>query len=794
MRAARWPLVAWLLALALGAIVVARAHFTADLSAFLPATPSATQRLLVAQLKDGPASRIVLVAIEGADAAERARLSAALARRLRADPHLRAVQNGDAGENPADQDYVFRHRYLLSHRVDAAFFTSAALHARIAESVDLLGSPMGLMAKDLFARDPTGETLEIVQSFERPNPPATAAGLWTSRDGTRALLVVELAASGSDTDGQQVALTAIRSAFAAVLAAERSRGTSTATLRMTGPAVFAVDARATIEREAVHLSAISGVLIVLFLLLVYRSPRLLLVGMLPVASGALAGVAAVSLGFGVVHGVTLGFGVTLIGEAVDYSVYLFLQRRPDGEGDADGRWARDFWPTVRLGMLTSIVGFASLLPSSFPGLAQLGCYTIAGLLCAGLVTRFVLPAFVTHVPELRAVDGLGRRVLLTVQVLRRGRHALWLVPVLAVGAIALRGGPLWTHELSSLSPVPAPARAFDAALRADLGAADAGTLVVVTAASPEEALEGAERVGGALAPLVGDGTLAGFESPARYLPSFAAQRARQAAIPGPDVLKARFAEAVRDLPVRPEAFGGFIEDAAAARFGRLLAPEDVAGTSMGTAVRALLLHDGTDWNALLPLQAGRAPDGAKGIDLVRLGAALSAASTGPGRVVLLDLKRESDALYGGYLAESVRLSLWGLAAIVALLAASLRSGARLIRVLAPLVLSVLAVLAGFALVGEPLTILHLVGLLLTVAIGSNYALFFDREARQGHALEPRTVASLVVANLTAVIGFGVLATSQVPVLHDVGSTVAPGALLALMFAAMCATPTPAVRS
>ncbi|MGT2490864.1 hypothetical protein ACU4GD_10890 [Cupriavidus basilensis] len=28
---------------------------------------------------------------------------------------------------------------------------------------------------------------------------------------------------------------------------------------------------------------------------------------------------------GMVHGLTLGFGTTLIGEAVDYSIYLFVQ-------------------------------------------------------------------------------------------------------------------------------------------------------------------------------------------------------------------------------------------------------------------------------------------------------------------------------------------------------------------------------------------------------------------------------------------------------------------------------------
>jgi hypothetical protein len=36
-----------------------------------------------------------------------------------------------------------------------------------------------------------------------------------------------------------------------------------------------------------------------------------------------------------------------------------------------GEWVARFWPTIRLGMLTSVVGFATLLFSGFPGLAQL---------------------------------------------------------------------------------------------------------------------------------------------------------------------------------------------------------------------------------------------------------------------------------------------------------------------------------------------------------------------------------------------------------------------------------------
>src|SRR6185312_14450442 len=98
-----------------------------------------------------------------------------------------------------------------------------------------------------------------------------------------------------------------------------------------------------IKSEVTRLSIISSTLIVALLLLVYRSVPALLLGLVPVVSGAIAGIAAVALGFGVVQGVTLGFGITLIGEGVDYSIYLFIQSRT-------GDWRRSVWPTIRLGM------------------------------------------------------------------------------------------------------------------------------------------------------------------------------------------------------------------------------------------------------------------------------------------------------------------------------------------------------------------------------------------------------------------------------------------------------------
>jgi len=155
--------------------------------------------------------------------------------------------------------------------------------------------------------------------------------------------------------------------------------------------------------------------------------------------------------------------------------------------------------------------------------------------------------------------------------------------------------------------------------------------------------------------------------------------------------------------------------------------------------------------------------------------------------LFVDVKAEADRLYSGYLNEAIVLALAGLAAIVVLLAIALRSPARVLRVIVPLLLAVLVVAAALAIAGRQMTILHLIGMLLIVAVGSNYALFFDRTQKSDDAgRDParlRMLASLLCANVTTVAGFGLLAFSSVPVLNAIGMTVGPGAVLALVFAA-----------
>lgn len=783
------PVVLWLLVLLACAYVLTKTRFTADMSAFLPQRPTAEQALLVDQLKEGALSRTLLIGIEGSNAETRAALSHDLAQRLQADPAFSSVRNGGGETMARDRELLFTHRYLLSPAVDAERFSVDGLNAAIANSIDMLGSPAGMLLKQLLPRDPTGEMLELLRSVDGDSAPATQSGVWSSRDGKRAMLLAQTRGGGSDTDAQQTAINAVQNAFAAVRS--KTPGAD-AQLLVSGAPVFAVQARATIKSEIRRISLISAIGVIVLLLYAYRSFSALLFGLVPVLSGALAGIAAVSLGFGSVHGITIGFGTTLIGEAVDYTIYYFVQSRSATDGRS---WIERFWPTIRLGVLTSICGFASLLFSGFPGLAQLGLYSIAGLITAAAVTRFVLPPLIALAAPHQQVRQVGAGWLGNFagrSLLRLGawRGVAWLLAGLALAAsifLFSQRDQLWNHSLSGLSPISPAQEKLDQTLRADLGAPDLRYLVVASGNDREATLIKAEQAGAVLDALMAEQVIAGYESPARFLPSRATQEKRRAALPARAELARRLDLATRDLPLRPAKLAPFLDDVAAARARPLLDLPQLSGSSLGLLAESLLIErkdaDKMRWSALLPLRAVAGGE----IAPLRIQQALAAAHVD---ALCLDLAGESNRIYDAYLNEAILLSLAGFGAIAVVLLIALRSWRRMLRVLAPVALAVLFVISALVLAGEKLTLLHLIGMLLIVAVGSNYALFFDRGSRSGRdsAADTDTLASLLLASIATLIGFGTLALAKIPILHAIGVTVGPGAVLALLLSAALAAP------
>ena len=758
----------WLAGLLVCGAIIANTRLSTDMSAFLPRSPNPAQQILVDQLREGVVSRLILLAVTGADPETLATPSKAMARDLRAAPGFGIVNNGEADTFARDRDVLWRNRYLLSTNVTPEHFTPAALHADLESDLRLLNSDLGMLAAQTIPADPTGEMLHLLDRLTSGSHPETFDGVWMSPDHTQALLMVQTLAPGFDLNAQERAIGRIEAAFAA--ARKGVAAAANAQLLESGPPVFAVQTRARMKQDVSRLSLIAVVLIVAILLLAYRSARVLVLALLPVLSGIICGIAAVSVGFGFVHGITLGFGVTLIGEAVDYAIYLFTQTE---FGAAPVATLRRIGPTLRLGMLTSVCGFSAMLFSSFTGFAQLGLFTIVGLLVALAVTRFILPALLPRQSPFRSATVFAVPLLALMRRSRAARFGVLALTLLATIALVLHKGRYWENEIASMSPLSAAQTSLDEQLRRETGAPDVRYFLVVQAADQQQALAASEAVAERLKPSIAAGTISGFDYPGRWLPSESAQKARQAALPDAATLAASLAQAVAGTAFRPDSFAPFLADVAAASRQPLLQRSDLDGTSLALRLDSLLLQDPKGWTALLPLQGVAQPD--------TLGTTVAGFQQ-PG-LLLLDLKTESDRLLAAYLHEALTLSLIGCLVIVGLLSVSLRSPRRIAAVCLPLVAAVICTAAVLLIGNGVLSVFNLFGLLLVVAVGSNYCLFFERQ-EPGDPARERMVASLLLANLCTVIGFGILSFSRFPVLHGIGSTVAIGAVLCLVFGAI----------
>ncbi|NJD05109.1 MAG: hypothetical protein FIA97_01250 [Methylococcaceae bacterium] len=763
-RFARLVVFAWLALLALWGWQVARTPAISDLTHFLPTDAGSLQRILVDQMREGAASRLILIALEGGDGALLARLSRDLGAALRADGRFLSVHNGNSELSAADREFLLAHRYQMAPLQSAVDFSETGLRAALEGRLAELATSAGLIDKPVLARDPTAALRQVLKVWVPAQSPNLQHGVWFSRDGSRALLVAETAAPGFDLDGQADTVEALRAAFAAV------RGDSGVRLVLAGPPVFSVDANRRIAGDATRLSLLNSVVVVGLLWLVYRSARVVLLGAVPLLCGGLAATAAVGWWFGSIHGITLGFGATLIGVAADYPNHLFTHRVT---GEPADHAIRRIWPTLRLGVLTNVAGFTAMLFSGFEGLAQLGLFAACGLLVAAAAVRWLVPLLM---PEQVPIPAAVLRVCGCIPT--GSRRWSWLPLVCGCAALAWIGWgplPLWNDDIDALSPVPAASKQLDEALRSELGAMDLRSLVVVRGSDDEEVLVRSERLARQLDALVGQGMLAGYDMAARYLPSQASQRTRLQSIPTPEVLRASLQAALAGLPFREDAFTPFLADAAAAREAEPLRLSGPLPAAMGLRVKSLLLQWDDGWVGLVPLRGVS--------DEVKIQTALTTLAL-PG-VDLVDLRRESSHMLSRYRNEALELLAWSSGAIVLLLVAGLRSIATAFRVLAPMACAAAAAAAIMAQATHGLNLFHLVSLLLVMGLSLDQALFFNRAAADREE-RSRTLLSLLLCNGSAVIAFGILATSSVNILHDIGATVALGAAFALTFAALLA--------
>ncbi|GHC29306.1 membrane protein [Kushneria pakistanensis] len=497
------------------------------------------------------------------------------------------------------------------------------------------------------------------------------------------------------------------------------------------------------EISTIGLGSLIGVLLIL--LVVFRSPVTIATLVLPLVTGGVFALAITLWWFQGIHLLTIAFGSSLIGVAIDYALHLQCARTLAGH---DFR-LRHMLPGLALGLVTSVMAYVVQAFTPMPGLRQMAVFAGCGLVGAWLTVVLWLP--LTRVRTTEGTRTLAERLWRVLDRLR-GRLGPRLALVLALMAIAVAGLRLQGDDSLRLINTSSQQLLGDEALiQQELGR-DTGTVyLLITAHDTEGFLGRAESLSPVLDSLVQGGHLGGYASLAEHVPSKARQnanlaRARElyqqqldrvyASAGLPPALYERAIETLESSP--PLALARWLASPLGESDRRLWLG-DIGKGQMGGMIT---LNGEIDTYARQQLASLARSD--ENIELVDRVGQISE--------VLGKLRRQ--------------IAQWVAAALIALtVILALRYRWRTWRVIAPAGGAILTVLTLYALLGVPLNLFHQLALLLVLGIGLDAGIFMQEHPRAHHAW-----LAITLSILSSLLAFGLLAFSATPVLHHIGMT------------------------
>ncbi|MFW6051021.1 MAG: MMPL family transporter [Myxococcota bacterium] len=777
-RAERRSLVAGLLVLAaLGAFVAARFDVTTDITTFLPSGDDRELAALSRQVADSELSRTMVLTV-GAPAPDTAvAASREFERALRADARVAEELAFLEGGPPAG---IERAVWELYHPRRLGFLASSAEQARarltdgaLADAARRLRRRLAQPTSPLLSRlAPSDPLLVLPGLFDRlegarASDLAVRDGRFVTGDGTHAVLFLGTRARAFDSEAQAPLLRGMNETFASV----NARFGGALDLDASGVNRFAVRAEQAIRADIQRVSILSLVGLAVLFLLLFRSLRLVGLASIPIGAGVVAGCAATLALYGRIHGITLAFGASLIGVAIDYVVHFYCHHavapHPDGPLGTLGTIRR----ALVTGAATTAVGLVALGGSSLPGLREVAVFSTAGVLAALLATRFLLPGLVPRqIADTRVRRGVVRGLGALLARLRARRRALWALPAAAVVFVAV-GLPRvqWNDDFASLGRLDPELLAEDRRVRERVTRFEQMRFVVALGPSEDEALEVNDRVAAALEDAQAAGEVEGFRNLAGLLPSPSQQRAVAGAVRASPDLAARVERAFAAEGFRPEALAPF-RDALESPPADPLAWDDLAQSPLAPLVRPFRVELGDRVGIVSFLHGVTRPE------------ALQARVGGLDGAVFLDQSDLLGRANRAYQQRTVQLLGIGLLGVLLLLGLRYRDPRRAAAAFVPSVLAAGVTVAALALAGQGLDLVALTSLLLVVSMGVDYGVFLvDAEPSAPRHL-PAALLSVLVACLSTVIGFGLLALSEHPVLFSIGLTAAVGMIASLLLA------------
>lgn len=514
------------------------------------------------------------------------------------------------------------------------------------------------------------------------------------------------------------------------------------------------------KREISTIGLGSLLAITTILLVVFRSLAPIAYILLPLAIGALFSFSICLLIFERIHLITLAFGTSLIGIAIDYSLHYVCADR-ESEGSAT---LRRIFSGLLLALISSVMAYIAQAAAPFPGLRQMAVFAALGLIGAWITVVLVLPK-VTKPSHRKYTNRQSRDTILALDIAKFAKrwgniaesNTKYLIAAFALSITALASHTIVNDDLSSLQTSPQELIDNDIRMSRLLSAESIGSYFLVQGNSEQAVLEQEEKLRNQLHPFELNKSLQGHIASSQFIPSIKRQTYNHQLLDNKvysdggllSVMLAPTGMTQLEQAMRNEFFRYSFNPVTFKRWRSSSASQSIDNHWLGEI-------DGR-YYSVITLVGNVSTEAKQKLSSI----------ADDDKVLFIDRPKSISTILENYRENLFSLLLLAYALVTGLLLLRYRAGA--FRIIAPPLLASLTVLAYLVVTASSLTVFHCLALLLVLGIGLDAAIFLKETQASAY-----TWLAVSLSSLTTFLAFGLLSFSQTPVLHFFGQTVAIG--------------------
>ncbi|WP_227006588.1 MMPL family transporter [Shewanella donghaensis] len=695
------------------------------------------------------------------------------------------VRSGDISQMQGLSEYYFSKRFNLLTEKQRQLLASADPSTTAAAgkwqqlllaAQQQLYSSFGYASSQLLSHDPLLLFPDNLIALAPTNNISSEQGIlltpYPDKNSTNKFATIVIAKgvkSAFNPQGQQQQSQVLSNAFD-----QLTNTTPNLAFLKAGALFHAQAATDTAKSEISTIGSISLIGVMILVWLGFRSIMPISLALLTLSSGFLfAAVATLAL-FGELHLLTLVFGTSLIGVAIDYSFHFYCEKLNHQQRSAS-EIIREILPTLSLALLTSGIAFIAIGFTPFPGMQQVAIFCAAGLLGAYLTLVLAYPTLANHsLTSTSILLPLAQRYLTWLTTLgsaetdspsSTSKHKLIIaIVVLVIFSVAGLSQLNTNDDIRNLQQSPPAITAEENQLRQLLSGGTDNQFVLVSASSEQDLLAELEQTDKLLAAAITENELSSFISLSQYLPT--AERQQQNYRFYEQLYTDHLDEIIATLGLDESIKANLLAEFHRSKGNIIssneviaLAGEDLASLwlpAKNQASVALNSDNQSQWGSIVLL--GGIKD---------LAALKSRVDNSELSITVVDKVGEISQLMAKF--RIITLQLLLLVCVIAIVVFSVRFGVKLALLIVSIPASaIILTLACLGLIGSPLSLFHALALILVLGIGIDYSLFFA--SVKPHASATGVMMAVFMSACSTLLAFGLLALSNTNAIHFFGLT------------------------